>query len=73
MRIGSRKKDDKKIDRADWEIVVNGCAFEGQDAAHPIEVTAGLTGRIRDCMIRNAVLEGEKSRFENCKTENVKE
>ena len=73
VQIGSSKKDDKKIDQADWEIVLNGAEIVGADPAKPISVTAGTTGRIRNCTIRNAVLKGEKAHFENCKTENVKE
>ena len=73
VQIGSSKKDDKKIDQADWEIVLNGAEIAGADPAKPISVTAGTTGRIRNCTIRNAVLKGEKAHFENCKMENVKE
>jgi len=66
VKIGSDRKDDKKVDRANWEIVCDGCTFEGPSPDRPIEVKVAQTGRIRNAKIRNAVLSGDPKRFESC-------
>jgi len=69
VKIGTDRKDDKKIDRANWEIVCDGCTFVGPSPDKPIKVKVGETGRIRNAKIRNAVLSGDRKRFENCTIE----
>ena len=52
----------KKI-APDWEIVLDGGAFRGASTNAPMKVTAGQTGRFRNCTFENCELVGPKDRF----------
>lgn len=56
----------KKVE-PDWELVLDGGVFKGKSAEEPMMVTAGQTGRFRNCTFENCVLKGPADHYSDCK------